>query len=330
MSILEQRAKNRYSDAYIEENVAGKLMHPDDISMLLRGGQPIKVVQPDGKPLCIYLPAAVQAEFAEVYGTLQQIRGVTDNRGYASGTERVKKNSRGTRTRTKNVMSSILGSFDPYGGDKFCRLTSYNANYMAEFQTLLPLFQAMAHQFGEYVPERYAAQAGYVNETPDDWVIPGTPYTTITVNSTYPTGVHTDKGDLDEGFSCLAVGRRGDFTGGWLTFPAYGLAVDLQDGDLLLMDAHEWHGNTDIKCPHCDASLDRPGHVCGVVNEVKPYKETGVPRPRQKAYDQDGPERISVVAYYRTNMKQCGSLAEEDAKRAAVAERQTERALGLA
>jgi hypothetical protein len=226
-------------------------------------------------------------------------------------------------------MSSILGSFDPYGGDTYCRLTSYNANYMSEFQNLLPLFQAIATHFAEYVPERYTAQAQYVNQTRPDWIIPGTPFTTITVNSTYPTGVHTDKGDLDEGFSCLAVGRRGDFTGGWITFPAYGIAADMQDGDLMLMDAHEYHGNTDIICPHCEASLDRPGHVCGEPSSAKSYKETGVPRPTGKTYNQDGPERISVVAYYRTGMRECGSLAEEDAKRAIVAERQTERALGL-
>ena len=101
------------------------------------------------------------------------------------------------------------------------------------------------------------------------------PWTTVTVNNTYPTGVHKDQGDLDEGFSNLAVLRRGDYAGGHLTFPRYRVAVNMQDGDLILMDAHEWHGNTQMRLDSEDA------------------------------------ERISVVLYYRTNMITCGTAEEE-------------------
>lgn len=168
------------------------------------------------------------------------------------------------------------------------------------------------------MPERYAAQMHEVERTSPDWVIGGTPFTTITVNNTYPTGIHTDKGDLDAGFSTLGCIRRGDFTGGWLTFPQYGVAADMQNGDVLLMDAHEWHGNTPITCDHCGESLRKPGHRC-----TDPEGREGM-NPHLAS-----PERISIVSYFRTDMVECGTAAEENARRAAVQEKRASKAMGI-
>ena len=100
----------------------------------------------------------------------------------------------------------------------------------------------------------------------------------MTVNNNYPTGVHTDKGDLDEGYSCLMALRRGEYTGGNLVFPEYRVSVNMKEGDLLLMDAHQWHGNTNI---------------------VKGSEDA---------------ERISLVLYYRTDMMFCGTMEAEAEK----------------
>jgi hypothetical protein len=193
-------------------------------------------------------------------------------------------------------MSSILGSFDPAGAQQYCRLTSFTARQSGEWRKLFPLFQAIAHQFAEHVPDRHRNQLRYAMETEEEWLIPDTPFTTITINNTYPTGVHTDKGDLDEGFSCLASARRGDWKGGKLVFPEWRVAVDMQDGDLLLMDAHQFHGNTAIRCS-CDDKQD-------LITLGEPCKNCGA-------------ERISVVCYYRTKMRECGTLNEEESKQAA-------------
>jgi hypothetical protein len=103
--------------------------------------------------------------------------------------------------------------------------------------------------------------------------------------NTYPTGVHTDKGDLDAGFSAIACLRRGSYTGGRLVFPEYRVAVDLHHGDLLLMDAHQYHGNTALVC----ACGTEPNNFCRTC----------------------GAERISVVSYFRTKVTECGSPDEE-------------------
>jgi hypothetical protein len=160
---------------------------------------------------------------------------------------------------------------------------------------LHPLLRAVAAHLSEHVPARYHAQAQQAQLTDPAWVVPGTPFTTITVNNSYATGMHTDKGDLDAGFSTITTLRRGDYTGGRLVFPAYRAAVDMGHGDLILMDAHQWHGNTQIICA-CNKPMNGACETCGA-------------------------ERISMVAYYRTKLVACGSPAEETAKARAWTER---------
>lgn len=287
----EWRARTRVSKEDLENKV-GKILLESDISILLRGPEPIKLLKPDGKPLAVYLPKAISPELREqAMPTLQELKGsYTSNRGLASGSERVQGASK--RTYAKAVDSAIVGAFEAKGPKQFCRLTAWTGKETEKWHGLWPLFNFIGEQMKEHVPDRWAAQMQQVNGTAPEWVIRGTPFTTVTVNNTYETGVHTDKGDLNEGFSNVACFRNGDFKGGWLCFPEYRVGVDLQDRDLILMDAHEWHGNT---------SFD--------------------PKPKRKiggGLDGDpGFERVSVVCYYRTAMVSCGS-ADDELKRAQV------------
>jgi len=200
-----------------------------------------------------------------------------------------------------------------------CRLTAFTAQQIEQWDQLLPMFKEVARLFEEHVPDRFAVQAEEARKTHDEWIIKGTPFTTITVNNTYPTGIHTDKGDLDAGFSTLVALRRGNYTGGWLTFPQYGVAADMQDGDLLLMDAHEWHGNTPLLCEGCEEPLRKPEHMCEETQE------------KAKFYGMQpvSPERVSIVSYFRTKMVSCGTADEENARRESAAEKSAAKALGI-
>jgi hypothetical protein len=306
--LTEIRVRSRISEAAMQDRVK-KVLTERDHDVRLTG--PTRVNGPDGRPLCVYLPGAVKAEMDGAYPILTTIRGLTENRGYASGT--AQKFTQNNLQRAKPVMSSILGSFESSGFYKFCRLTSWTANEMeSRWPELLPLFGAIASDFAEHVPQRFDAQMKRVADTAPEWVIPGTPFTTITVNNTFPTGVHKDAGDLDEGFSCLAVARRGNFTGGMLTFPEFRVAVDMQDGDLILMDAHQWHGNTRMTCA-CGNVMDGSVEVLdGKELSDGPCKDCGA-------------ERISVVCYYRTKMAACGTQPEEQEKAIAWGERWNKR-----
>lgn len=288
--MIDIRMKSKIPQAELDEK-KGKIVTEGDSNILMTG--PTKVRKPDGTLLAIYLPGVLMWDMDDAYETLTKIRLHTDNRGLASGSPRVKAGQ--TRTRAMPVMSGILGSMDPVGGMQYCRQTAWTGKESEKWEGLRPLWQSIATYFHEYVPDRFDKQMEYCQHTAPDWVIQGTPFTTITINNTYPTGVHTDKGDLDKGFSCLAVCRRGKYTGGIFTWPEYRLAVDTQDGDLILMDAHEWHGNTMIFC-ECGEQRNGLCKTCGA-------------------------ERISVVAYYRTEMFKCKTMNEENEKRLAYRER---------
>lgn len=278
------RVRSRVADTAIREHLAGRILGDADYDVLLTG--PARVTKPDGSPLCVYLPGAITEHATDdtTYKVLHSLRVVTSlNRGLASGSQRIK--SGAVRSYARKIASTVVGAVDPMGQTRYCRLTAWTGRHLPEWETLHPLLRTVAAHLAEHVPDRFANQAGQAAQANPAWVVPGTPFTTVTVNNTYPTGVHTDKGDLEAGFSTIACLRRGTYTGGRLVFPAYRVAVDMRDGDLLLMDAHDWHGNTAITCA-CGTELNGPCEDCGA-------------------------ERISVVSYFRTNITTCGTPEQE-------------------
>jgi Oxygenase domain of the 2OGFeDO superfamily len=295
--VIDLRLRTKVADQAMQD-LAGKVLGPADYDVLLTGRTFVRM--PDGRPLACYLPGALaEATAAEgVYEVLHSLRSYTsENRGLASGTRRLHRGSGealSARTDSMPIASAIVGAVDPIGQQRYCRLTAWTGRNLPAWETLHPLLRAVAAQLAEHVPDRYAAQAGEAGRTDPAWVVPGTPFSTVTVNNTYPTGVHTDKGDLDAGFSTITCLRRGEYSGGILVFPQYRVAADLHDGDLILMDAHQWHGNTVLTCA-CGTRPNGPCEACGA-------------------------ERISLVAYFRTKVAQCGSPDEEHARAVANAD----------
>lgn len=284
--MISLRVRSRLSPEALEK-IRGKVIDDSAYDVLLTG--PARVYRPDGKLLCVYLPGGMAGHVTdEQYQVLHSLRAIkTNNRGLASGSTATPVGEQ-KRLYFMHVSSSILGAFDPGGTFKFCRLTAWTGKHLPQWEILRPALQQVAREMQAHVPDRYAAQMEEISQTHPDWVVPGTPFTTITVNNTYPTGVHTDKGDLDKGFSTIFIQRRGSYTGGRFVFPEFRVAVDLKDNDLILMDAHQWHGNTPITCS------------CG--------------ERRTSFCDTCGAERISVVSYMRTAMTKCASEAEETRK----------------
>lgn len=283
----EVRMRSRVGDGAVESRLKGRILQDVDYEVLLTG--PARIVKPDGQPLCVYVPGAVAGHAADpaVYEVLHSLRVIgSDNRGAASGSLRIR--SPGSRSYARRVRSAIVGAADSMGQRRYCRLTAWTGTHIPEWEQLQPLLRTIAEELAQHVPDRYAAQLACAQRANPAWIVPGTPFSTVTVNNTYPTGVHKDKGDLEEGFSAIAVVRRGELRGGRLVFPAWRVAVDLQDGDLILMDAHDWHGNTAIVCA-CGARPYGPCESCGA-------------------------QRISVVAYFRTRVADCESPEREKVK----------------
>lgn len=299
------RVRSRVTDQDMEPR-RGKCPGDADYDALLTG--PTRITKLDGRPLAVFLPGALleAVNAPGVYEVLHSLRTRrTTNRGPASGTRKFTPDrERSPRSYALNVSSVIIGAADPMGLQKYCRLTSWTGTNLPKWQLLNPLLRGIAGHLAEQVPERYAAQNDQARVTDPAWTVPGTPFTTVTVNNSYPTGVHTDKGDLDAGFSTIACLRRGAYTGGRLVFPQFRLAVDMHHGDLILMDAHEYHGNTIMSCA-CGTRMHGPCKVCDA-------------------------ERISVVAYYRTRLADCGTVEQERRKAEASRVRIEEKTLGAA
>jgi hypothetical protein len=139
---------------------------------------------------------------------------------------------------------------------------------------LIPSLDAI---YREVLPDLYARQRFFVSGIHPDWVIAGTVFTSgfISRNSAY--AAHRDTGNLSLplGLDVLGLIGQGDVAGGFLIYPRYRLAINLQHRDVLLFDQHELHGNSTI--------------LAGDPNR----------------------ERISIIMYVRRSLIHFGSAAKE-------------------
>ena len=174
----------------------------------------------------------------------------------------------------QQVDSGIAGFFDRQVRFPYCRQTMFNEQKFEKFKKGYPYIKYINDIFKDVCPERYKAQEDMVKKTSQDFYIKGTVFTTITINKNFRTAIHTDKGDLKEGFGNLGVLQAGNYEGGYTIMPKYKIGFDVRSGDVCFFDVHEFHGNTEIKA--------------------------------KGKY-----ERISVVCYYRKNMINCKSAQEE-------------------
>lgn len=245
--------------------LAGTLLTDDAYHTLI--DRDCDVTGPDGEFLLRFRKKVLRAD--DCYTAWKNLRSAatqSDNRGIAAGVfeESEIRPNIGKRSgvryyqakpdgtisntnRAKTVNSGIIGFFDRNPRIPYCRQTAFNI------------------QKGDQFDDR----------TSPDFLIPGTVFSTITVNKNWQTAVHQDAGDLRAGFGVLTALRAGRFTGGYFCLPQYGVAVDMDSTDLLLANVHEWHGNTPIKPIDLRA------------------------------------ERVSLVFYYREQMAECGSALEE-------------------
>ena len=150
------------------------------------------------------------------------------------------------------VNSGVAGFYDRYPRFPYGRITSYSAAN-SKWSMAFPYLKRLNEYFQELVPNKYAAQKLAADKLDPRFLVPDTVFTTITVNKNFRTAAHRDAGDLSEGFSNLAALTGPDntgWTGAYLTFPEFRVAVNVRPGDLLLVNNHEGiHGNSAITSP---------------------------------------------------------------------------------
>jgi hypothetical protein len=150
----------------------------------------------------------------------------------------------------QSVMSGIAGYFDRYPRIPYGRATAYTEKNLYKFALCYPYLHKLNSQFAKLIPNRWKAQNAEANKLDPRFRIDGTVFTTLTVNHNWRTACHRDAGDLTTGFSniCGVTGPEGKgWRGGQFILPEYRIAINLQPGDMLLVNNHEGiHGNDEL------------------------------------------------------------------------------------
>lgn len=272
------KLKARLSDDEAKK-LAGNLLSENDYNTLITTDTDV-YDEETGDCIAKFRKKVIPSNIAKnAYDNLKSAAKPSSNRAVGSGEpSKLRRKSDGTISNTnivKQVNSGIIGYFDRNPRFPYCRQTAFNEKQFSKFKKAYPIIKFVDTMYAKLMPDHYALQRAEADKTSQDFVIKNTAFTTVTVNSNWQTAVHTDAGDFEKGFGNLVALRSGRYTGGYFVVPKWGVAFDLQQCDLLLVDVHQWHGNTPI-------------------NKI----------------DEDA-KRVSLVMYYRKNMISCGSAEEE-------------------
>ena len=188
----------------------------------------------------------------------------------------------------QSVMSGIAGYFDRYPRIPYGRACAYTEKQPDKFALSFPYLNKLNQKFEELLPIRYAAQRREADKLDRRFLVSDTVFTTLTVNHNWRTACHRDAGDLHEGFSniCGITGPEGKgWRGAEFILPEYRIAINLQPGDLLLVNNH---GGI-----HANDALD-------------------------ETYDND---RLTLVSYFREKMVDLGPWDYEQLRKKYVEDR---------
>jgi hypothetical protein len=179
------------------------------------------------------------------------------------------------------VNSGIAGWYDRYPRIPYGRATSYTEKQFDKFKKSYPYLQHLAKAFEELLPWRYGNQKAAADKVDQRFLVPNTPFSTITVNRNFRTAAHYDPANMDDGFANICVFSNSDnYRGAYLVFPEIGYACNIRPGDLLFVNNMAGlHGNTEL-------ILDDPTA-----------------------------ERISIIAFFHEGMLTLGSMEYENARR---------------
>lgn len=273
--------KSEYPDSYIDQLIA-KDVHPNDgdYDDCLLIAEHCTVLKPNGEVLLTFLPRALNLDYATTAFN-EFADYLTDAKGSARSAVSASPNS---------GSEGVLGFMDRVHRFNYCRATSLTSKNLEGFKAAMPFIRSAGELLKIHAPERYAAQLVACEACHPDYIIPNTPFSTLTLNRDVTVSYHTDKGDYKPGLGVIAatwavkagkgwkIVTDNSAKGGILVFPKFRVAVKLRSGDLVLADVHECHGVTEI------------------------YGEAGMWA------------RLSFVFYLREKMNECGNPAEELAR----------------
>ena len=131
--------------------------------------------------------------------------------------------------------------------------SGWTKDHPEEWNTLQNISKYNEDAFKKANPSIYEKQKAFCDaHIEPEYRIGGGIFTTLSANR-YHVGqsakmsCHVDSGDLNAGLTTMSCMREGDYTGAYLTFPRYGIAIDAPDNSVIIADSNEVHGVTPIE-----------------------------------------------------------------------------------
>ena len=218
--------------------------------------------------------------------------------------ELIKKQNGISKMKVNNqVASNPIGFYEQnknLGTDLPCRLTHFTRTNFDKYNEGLPFLQKIDSSFQKLIPDSHQRQLHRANQKPH-LKIPGTCFSTVTINRNFRTALHQDAGDFKEGFGNLTVIEQGKYHGGYTVFPQYGVAINLRNNDFCAMDVHQWHANTPLYETEEDKQYNET-----IESDFKDNSKVGTAGLYQKY------TRISFVCYLREKIAKCPNVEEID------------------
>jgi len=203
------------------------------------------------------------------------------------------------------VASNPIGFYEESKNfaDLPCRLTHFTRTNFEKYNEGMPFIQRIDSLFKDLTPEAHALQLLRADTKPH-LKIPGTAFSTVTINRNFRTALHRDAGDFREGFGNLTVIERGAYHGGYTVFPQFGVGLDLRSGDFVAMDVHQWHSNTPLYETEEDKEHNASLLTSSGDPDFKDNPEVGTAGLYQSY------TRISFVCYLREKIAKCPDVVD--------------------
>lgn len=165
-----------------------------------------------------------------------------------------------TRTQGLPTKSSVLGALPRLAlRNYYCRFSADTSENPELWNLAKEFALHVCKIYEEHLPEEYERHLAQTKETiVPDWVVPGTPFTTINFNVNHAIRHHRDAANQKGVWSNVIILRK-KARGGLLVLPEYGVALTQSDGALIIFDGQKvMHGVTPIQ-------MEATGYRCSVV-----------------------------------------------------------------
>lgn len=167
----------------------------------------------------------------------------------------------GLRTYGLPVSSAIFGSLPRIAiRQNYCRLTRNSVEQPQLLDLSLDFAVGVSKLYSKSIPKEYERHLKITRDNVhDEWIIPGTPFTTINFNLNNAIRYHRDKANQSGVMSNVIIIKK-DVDGGLLVLPEYRIALSQNDGAIIIFDGqHIIHGVTPLTVNNDD------GYRCSIV-----------------------------------------------------------------